>query len=344
MISKLLAYAKKNHFSDLHLSAGAVPMMRIHGELVPIPEVPPFDPDELLEMLHEVMNEANRKIYKKTMELDFAVEFSGNRFRGNAFRTIRGPAAVFRDIASEAVDLTKLGVPATIISLAQLRNGLVLVVGPIGSGKSTTIAGLIDIINTNRAAHIITIEDPVEFLHAGKKSMVNQREVGASTLSFTDALRGALREDPDVILVGEMRDTETMRLAITAAETGKLVFGTLHTVSAAQTVNRIIDSFPAGDRAVIRSMLGISLKAVVCQKLVARQQGGRCAVYEIMLAIPAIKNLIREEKIHQIPSMIELGRKIGMITMKDYLAQLVADKVISDETAKYAMVDLSAVD
>ena len=272
------------------------------------------------------------------LELDFSIQFDDNiRFRVNAFRTINGPAAAFREIPDTIKSLKSIDAPAIVNNLTNARSGLILVVGPTGCGKSTTLAAMIDEINKNFTNHIITIEDPVEFVHTNKKSIINQREVGNSTLSFSNALRGALREDPDVILVGEMRDVDTIRLALTAAETGHLVLGTLHTSSAAQTVNRIIDVFPADDKMVIRSMLSTSLKAVISQRLLKKTGGGRHASFEVMVANPSIKNLIREDKIPQINSIMELGKKSGMRTMKESIEELLTKKIISNDVADKAL-------
>ncbi len=338
MIDKILAYAKKQGCSDVHITTGSVPLLRIDGDIAPIPKAPVLTAEQVLEMIHSIMTEHQKKTYAEKMELDFAIQLGADmRFRANAFRTVNGPAIVFREIPTEVKTLVALHAPEVIRNLANARKGLILVVGPTGSGKSTTLAALIDHINANHAHHILTIEDPVEFVHKSKKSLINQREVGSSTHSFAAALKSALREDPDVILVGEMRDIETIHLALTAAETGHLVLGTLHTSSAAQTINRIIDVFPSEDKAVIRTMLSTSIKAVVSQRLLKKQGGGRVAAYEIMMANSSIRNLIREDKIPQINSIIELNKKIGMCQMKDSINDLLAKGFISPETAEDAL-------
>lgn len=338
MIEKILAYAKKQGCSDVHITTGAVPMLRIDGDMMPIPNAPALSDKQVLEMLHSIMNEVQKKTYQEKWEMDFSIQVGESlRFRVNAFRTINGAAAVFREIPTEIKSLAALHAPEIMHQLSGARKGLVLVVGPTGSGKSTTLAGLIDKINTEHSHHIITIEDPVEFVHKNKKSLINQREVGNSTMSFANALKSALREDPDVILVGEMRDVETIHLALTAAETGHLVLGTLHTSSAAQTINRIVDVFPSEDKPVIRTMLSTSIKAVVSQRLLKKQGGGRVAAYEIMLANSSIRNLIREDKIPQINSIIELSRKNGMCLMKDSINDLVMKGVITKEVAEDAL-------
>ncbi len=313
-------------------------MLRVDGDIVAIPDAPVLDESGVMEMLNAIMNDVQKKIYAEKWELDFSIKVVGElRFRVNAFRTIYGPAAVFREIPTEIKSLSMLHAPEVIRSMAGFRKGLVLVVGPTGSGKSTTLAALIDQININHAHHIITIEDPVEFVHKNKKSLINQREVGNSTLSFANALRSALREDPDVVLVGELRDVETIHLALTAAETGHLVLGTLHTSSSAQTINRIIDVFPPQDKPVIRTMLSTSIKAVVSQRLLKKEGGGRCAAYEIMIANSSIRNLIREDKVPQMNSIIELSKKSGMCLMKDSINDLLLRGVISQEVANEAL-------
>lgn len=342
MIEKILSYAKKQGCSDVHITTGSPPSLRIDGDISAIPNAPALSSDQVLEMVQSVMTELQKKIYVEKLELDFAIQIGDNmRFRVNAFHTVKGPAAAFREIPTEVKTLAALHAPEVIRSLSHATKGLVLVVGPSGSGKSTTLAALIDHINANHLYHILTIEDPIEFVHKNKKSLINQREVGNSTASFAAALKSAFREDPDVVLVGEMRDIETIHLALTAAETGHLVLGTLHTGSAAQTINRIIDVFPAEDKSVIRTMLSGSIKAVVSQRLLKKQGGGRIAAYEVMIATSSIRNLIREDKIPQINSIIELSKKVGMCQMKDSINDLLVKGFISPEVAEEA---LSATD
>lgn len=338
-IEKILNYAKKQGCSDVHISTGSVPMVRVDGDMIPVPGTSPLAESQVYEMIYSVMSESQRKVYDEKSELDFAIQIGEDlRFRVNAFRTINGPAAAFREIPNGIRTLSDLHVPEAVRSLSSCTKGLVLVVGPTGSGKSTTLAALIDHINTQRKVHIITIEDPVEFVHKNKKALVNQREVGSSTTSFATALKSALREDPDVILVGELRDVETIQLALTAAETGHLVLATLHTSSAAQTINRVIDVFPSEDKTVVRSMLSSSIRAVISQRLLKKEGGGRCAAYEVMLANVSIRNLIREDKIPQINSIMELGKKAGMCTMKDSIQELLGKGIISKETAEQAQL------
>lgn len=341
LMQKILRYAVDKKCSDVHISSGAVPSMRVDGDIINIPNAPVLDSSWLMEILHSIMNDVQKKIYEERWELDFSIAFDENvRFRVNAFKTISGPAAVFREVPTKIKTLAEINAPEIIKNLTKSKKGLILVVGPTGSGKSTTLAAMIDEINKNYTNHIITIEDPVEFVHKNQKSIINQREVGNSTLSFSNALKSSLREDPDVILVGEMRDVETMRLALTAAETGHLVLGTLHTSSASQTINRIIDVFPAEDKAVIRSMLSISIKTIISQRLVKKEGGGRCALFEVMIANPSIRNLIREDKIPQINSIIELGKKSGMITMKESIQDLLDKNLISKVVAESITVAL----
>lgn len=333
-IEKFLSYGTKYNCSDVHIATGCVPMLRIDGDIMPIKGAPVLDKKHVMDMLRSIMTEVQLKTYEEKWELDFSMQIENDlRFRVNAFNTINGPAAAFRQIPTEIKSLSELGVPPIVTDLASAMRGLVLVVGPTGSGKSTTIAGLVDQINENYTRHIITIEDPIEFIHKNKKSLINQREVGTSTLSFDGALKSALREDPNVIVVGEMRDIETVRLALTAAETGHLVLTTLHTNSAAQTINRIIDVFPPDEKTVVRSMLSTSIKAIISQRLLKKQGGGRCAAFEVMLANASIRNLIREDKIPQINSIIELGKKSGMLMMKDSIAGLLRQGAISQEIA-----------
>jgi len=333
-IADLLVLTKKNNASDLHLSSGNPPVLRMQGDMVPHKSAP-ITPDQLKNMLHSIMSEQQRTEYERDLEIDFAISFGDNmRFRVNAFNTQNGPSAVLRVIPTTIVPLADLGAPEILKRLTHLHKGLVLVTGPTGSGKSTTLAGMVDEINTNEARHIITIEDPVEFVHQSKKSLINQREVGRNTKSFARALKSALREDPDVILVGELRDIETIQLALTAAETGHLVFGTLHTSSAPKTIDRIIDVFPANEKEMVRAMLSVSLEAVITQALLKNKEGGRVAAHEIMLGTSAVRNLIREGRIPQIYSMMQMGSKIGMVTMKDSVNSLLTKKIISEETAR----------
>lgn len=333
-ITDLLISTQKNNASDLHLSTGNPPILRVHGEMIPYKSAP-LIADDVKRMLYSVMTEQQRSDYERDLELDFAISFAEDmRFRVNAFNTLNGPAAVMRTIPNRIVTLEDVGAPEVLKKLCALPKGLILVTGPTGSGKSTTLAAMVDYINSNEGKHIITIEDPVEFIHKSKKSLINQREVGKNTHSFSKALRSALREDPDVILVGELRDIETIQLALTAAETGHLVMGTLHTNSAPKTIDRIIDVFPANDKEMVRAMLSVSLEAVVTQALLKRKEGGRIAVHEIMLGTPAVRNLIREGKIPQLYSLIQIGSKIGMRTMKDSVYIALEQGIISEVTAR----------
>ena len=337
-ITDLLISTQKNGASDLHLSTNSPPMLRMHGEMVPHKGSPPLTADMIKDMIFSIMTEAQRSEFEKNLEIDFAISFGEDmRFRVNAFTTLNGPAAVLRTIPTRILTLEELGAPQILKKLSELHKGLVLVTGPTGSGKSTTLAGMIDYINTNFAKHIITIEDPVEFVHVSKKSLINQREVGRNTHSFSRALKSALREDPDVILVGELRDIETMQLALTAAETGHLVMGTLHTNSAPKTIDRIIDVFPAEDKEMVRAMLSVSLEGVVTQALLKKREGGRVAAHEIMLGTSAVRNLVREGKIPQLHSMIQIGSKIGMQTMKDCVYGLLDQGIITEAAARAQM-------
>ncbi len=337
-ITELLLHTKKNNASDLHLTAENPPSMRIHGEILSL-KTPPLSAEDIKNMLYSVMTDRQRADYERELEIDFAIQFGEElRFRVNAFNTIKGPSAAFRSISTEILTLDQLGMPDTLKQLCKLNKGMILVTGATGSGKSTTLAAMIDYINDNMAKHILTIEDPVEFVHKSKKSLLNQRELGSNTISFSRALKSALREDPDVILVGEMRDLETIQLALTAAETGHLVMGTLHTNSAAKTIDRIIDAFPAADKALIMSMLSTSLEGVIAQRLVKTKDGkGRVASLEILLGTPAIRNLIREGKLPQIYSLMQVGSKIGMRTMKDSIHTLLEKGIIDMEAAKAAL-------
>jgi twitching motility protein PilT len=338
-IVDILRHSKDLNCSDVHISSGSFPMYRLDGEIVQIEGSNILAPTEVAEMLDSIMTETQKAIYLEKMELDFSMQVDQNlRFRVNAYNTINGPAAAFREIPIEIKSLTAINAPEAIRRLSYSKKGLILVVGPTGSGKSTTLAALIDQINVTHPHHIITIEDPVEFIHKNKRSIINQREVGNSTMSFANALKSALREDPDVILVGELRDIETIHLALTAAETGHLVLATVHTSSAAQTINRIIDVFPTEDKPVIRTMLSTSIRAVVSQRLLKKEGKGRCAAYEIMIANGSIRNLIREDKVPQINSIIELSKQSGMLTMKDSIIDLLKKGLISKETHDEALV------
>lgn len=333
-ITELLAFSAKQGASDLHLSAGLPPMIRVDGDIRRI-NVPPLDHKTVHSMVYDIMNDKQRKDFEEFLETDFSFEVPGiARFRVNAFNQNRGAGAVFRTIPSRVLTMEELQLGEVFRRIADVPRGLVLVTGPTGSGKSTTLAALIDYLNGSRYQHILTIEDPIEFVHESKKSLINQREVHRDTLGFNEALRSALREDPDVILVGELRDLETIRLALTAAETGHLVFGTLHTTSAAKTIDRIIDVFPAEEKSMVRSMLSESLQAVVSQTLMKKVGGGRIAAHEIMLGTPAIRNLIREDKVAQMYSAIQTGGSIGMQTLDSCLAGLLSSGKISRESAR----------
>ncbi|NMM37583.1 MAG: type IV pilus twitching motility protein PilT [Glaciimonas sp.] len=336
-ISELLAFSVKNNASDLHLSAGMPPMIRVHGDVRRI-NLPAMDHAEVHGMLYDIMNDSQRKNYEDHLECDFSFEIPGlARFRVNVFNQGRGAAAVLRTIPAKVLSLEQLNAPKIFIDLAMKPRGLVLVTGPTGSGKSTTLAAMINHVNENEYAHILTVEDPIEFVHESKKCLINQREVNTHTHSFSNALRSALREDPDVILVGELRDLETIRLALTAAETGHMVFGTLHTSSAAKTIDRIVDVFPAEEKEMVRSMLSESLQAVISQTLLKTKDGtGRVAAHEIMLGTPAIRNLIREGKVAQMYSAIQTGSNIGMQTLDHNLTELVRRNAISIGTARAA--------
>jgi twitching motility protein PilT len=321
-IAELLDFSVKHNASDLHLSAGVPPMVRIDGDVRKL-GVPAFSHSDVHKLVFEIMNDAQRAEFEEKLEIDFSFELPQiGRFRVNAFNQARGCSAVFRTIPVEIPSLEQLNCPEIFEQIANYERGLVLVTGPTGSGKSTTLAAMVDYINQNHNKHILTIEDPIEFVHPDKKCLINQREVHRDTHSFKAALRSALREDPDVILVGELRDQETISLALTAAETGHLVFGTLHTSSAAKTIDRIIDVFPGSDKAMVRSMLSESLRAVIAQKLLKRTGGGRVACHEIMIANPAIRNLIREDKVAQMYSIIQTGAAVGMTTMEQAGKQL----------------------
>ncbi|MCL1825759.1 MAG: type IV pilus twitching motility protein PilT [Betaproteobacteria bacterium] len=334
-ITELLAFSVKNQASDLHLSAGLPPMIRVNGDVRKI-NLPPLEHREVHALAYDIMNDRQRKQYEEALECDFAFSIPNlARFRVNAFNQERGAAAVFRTIPSKVLTLEALNCPKIFRDIVEQPRGIVLVTGPTGSGKSTTLAAMIDHINENAYAHILTVEDPIEFVHVSKRCLINQREVFRDTLSFNNALRSALREDPDVILVGELRDLETIRLALTAAETGHLVFGTLHTSSASKTVDRIVDVFPAAEKEMVRSMLSESLRAVISQALIkTKDESGRIAAHEIMIGTPAIRNLIRENKVAQMYSAIQTGQNHGMQTLDQCLIDLVRRNVISAPEAR----------
>lgn len=341
-ITELLAFSVQHKASDLHLSAGVPPLIRVDGDVRRL-NIPPLTHKDVHALVYDIMTDKQRKEYEERLEADFSFEVPGlARFRVNAFVQNRGAAAVFRTIPSDVLSLDDLGAPDVFRTIAENPRGLVLVTGPTGSGKSTTLAAMIDYINANKHHHILTIEDPIEFVHHNKLSLINQREVHRDTLSFSNALRSALREDPDVILVGELRDLETIRLAMTAAETGHLVFGTLHTTSAPKTIDRIVDVFPGDEKAMVRSMLSESLRAVISQTLLKKIGGGRVAAHEIMVGVPAIRNLIREDKIAQMYSVIQTGASHGMQTMDQCLLNLVNRGVITKQDALAKAQDKNA--
>ncbi|MCK6555769.1 type IV pilus twitching motility protein PilT [Candidatus Binatia bacterium] len=333
-LTELLTFAHREGASDVHLTSGEPPMVRIHGDVKRI-EHAALTADEVHNMVFDIMSDAVRKTFQETNDVDFSFELGQlARFRVNAFRTRWGEGAVFRTIPTQILSMEQLALPPVVREICDKEKGLVLVTGPTGSGKSTTLAAMIDYINDSYEGHILTIEDPIEFVHVSKKCLVNQREVGPHTMSFSAALRGALREDPDVILVGELRDLETISLALTAAETGHLVFGTLHTSSAPKTVDRIIDVFPAGQQGQIRAMFSESIQAVITQTLLKKRSGGRIAALEILIGTTAVRNLIRENKIHQIPSVLQTGQSVGMQTMDMALLDLVSRGLVSAEEAQ----------
>lgn len=340
-ITQLLAFSNQQGASDLHLSAGMPPLLRTSGDIRRV-EMPDLEPDVIHQMIYDVMNDHQRKTFEAELEADFSFELPNvARFRVNVFQQNRGIGAVFRTIPSKVLTLEQLNAPEIFKDISLTPRGIVLVTGPTGSGKSTTLAAMVDYINETQYSHILTIEDPIEFVHQSKRSLINQREVHRDTKSFSNALKSALREDPDVILVGEMRDLETISLALTAAETGHLVFGTLHTSSAAKTVDRIIDVFPAAEKEMVRSMLSESLKAVISQALLKKEGGGRVAAHEIMLGTSAIKNLIREDKVPQMYSVIQTGNNLGMQTLDQNLKTLVKSGTISKEAARSKAVNKS---
>ncbi len=333
-IGELLAFSVKNKASDLHLSAGLPPMIRVDGDVRKI-NVPPMDHKDVHDLVYDIMNDKQRKDYEEFLECDFSFEVPNlARFRVNAANQNRGSFAVFRTIPSKILSLEQLGAPKIFETISDYPRGVVLVTGPTGSGKSTTLAAMVNHKNESEFGHILTIEDPIEFVHESKKCLINQREVHRDTLGFSQALRSALREDPDVILVGEMRDLETIRLALSAAETGHLVFGTLHTSSAAKTIDRIVDVFPAEEKEMMRAMLSESLRAVISQNLLKKKGGGRIAAHEIMIGTPAIRNLIRENKIAQMYSAIQTGAQIGMQTLDQNLQKLVQQGLVEKAEAR----------
>ena len=342
-ITELLAFSVKHKASDLHLSAGVPPMIRVDGDVRKI-NLPALEHRQVHGLVYDIMNDHQRKELEENLEVDFSFEVPNlARFRVNAFHQNRGVAAVFRTIPSLVLSLDELGAPEIFRQISEYPRGLVLVTGLTGSGKSTTLAAMIDYINESYHHHILTIEDPIEFVHENKRCLINQREVHRDTLGFSNALRSALREDPDIVLVGEMRDLETIRLALTAAETGHLVFGTLHTSSAAKTIDRIIDVFPGAEKDMVRSMLSESLRAVISQTLLKRVGGGRVAAHEIMIGIPAIRNLIREDKIAQMYSVIQTGMIHGMQTMDQCLKQLVNRGLVTAADAKTKAMDPNSI-
>ncbi len=333
-ITELLAFSAKQGASDLHLSSGLPPMIRVDGDVRRI-NLPAMEHKQVHALIYDIMNDKQRKDYEEFLETDFSFEVPGvARFRVNAFNQNRGAAAVFRTIPSKVLSMEDLGLGEVFRNIADVPRGLVLVTGPTGSGKSTTLAAMMDYLNSTKYQHILTVEDPIEFVHESKKCLINQREVHRDTHGFNEALRSALREDPDIILVGELRDLETIRLALTAAETGHLVFGTLHTTSAAKTIDRVVDVFPAEEKSMVRSMLSESLQAVISQTLLKKIGGGRVAAHEIMLGTPAIRNLIREDKVAQMYSAIQTGGSIGMQTLDSCLKGLLAKGLISRDSAR----------
>jgi twitching motility protein PilT len=332
-ITELLAFSVKNGASDLHISAGEPPMLRVDGDIKRI-NLPSMEHKEVFEMVYDIMNDKQRRDFEAFLETDFSFEIPGlARFRVNAFNQNRGAGAVFRTIPSEVLSLETLGAPDIFKQIADNTKGIILVTGPTGSGKSTTLAAMVDYKNNQDNEHILTIEDPIEFVHKSNKCLVNQREVYRDTLGFSEALRSALRQDPDIILVGELRDLETIRLALTAAETGHLVFGTLHTSSAAKTIDRIVDVFPAAEKSMVRSMLSESLRAVIAQTLMKKVGGGRIAAHEIMIGTPAIRNLIREDKVPQMYSAIQTGGAFGMQTLDQCMQELVRTQKVTKAEA-----------
>jgi len=340
-LTQLLAFTMQNDASDLHLSSGNPPIIRVNGKMKRV-KADALDSDDIRTMLYSVMTEEQRSEYENNMELDFAIALGEKaRFRVNGFTTRLGAAAVFRTIPTVIPTMEELGLPPVMRRFAELEKGLVLVTGPTGSGKSTTLASMINYINLTQGKHVLTIEDPVEFFHNSKKSLINHREVGQDTKSFARALKSALREDPDVILVGEMRDHETISLALTAAETGHLVFGTLHSNSASKTIDRIIDVFPSGDKEMVRAMLSSSIQGVIAQTLLKKEGGGRIGAFEILVGTNAVRNLIRENQVPQMYSMMQTGSRYGMITMEDNIKDLLEAGLIDKDEARRAVMKTS---
>ncbi len=340
-LTQLLAFTMQNDASDLHLSATSPPIIRVHGLLKRV-KADPLSSDDIRTMLYSVMTEEQRAEYEKNLELDFAIAFGEKaRFRVNAFTSRNGACGVFRTIPSDVPTMEQLELPAVMRRFAELEKGIILVVGPTGSGKSTSLASMINHINETQSRHILTIEDPVEYFHSSKKSLINHREIGPDTRSFAAALKSALREDPDVILVGEMRDYETVSLALTAAETGHLVFATLHANSASKTIDRIIDVFPTGDKEMVRAMLASSLQGVIAQTLLRRTSGGRVGAFEVLVGTNAVRNLIRENQIAQVYSMMQTGSRYGMITMEDAVQDLLEGGIIDKSEARRALLKSS---
>ena len=342
-ITELLAFSAKNNASDLHISAGVAPAVRVDGELRCI-NLPELGHKEVLDLLYDIMSDSQRQEYEEHLDIDFSFAIPNlARFRVNAFNQDRGAAAVFRTVPGEVLTLEQINAPDIFREIAGLNRGMVLVTGPTGSGKSTTLAAMLDFINETRYEHILTIEDPIEFVHMNKKCLINQRELNRDTLSFSQALRSALREDPDKILIGEMRDIETIRLALTAVETGHLVFATVHTSSAAKTINRVIDVFPAAEKEMVRTMLSESLQAVISQTLLRKEEGGRVAAHEIMICTSAIRNLIREDKVAQMYSAIQTGSSVGMQTLDQSIKTLLDEGKITSGVAKSALAHKDGV-
>jgi twitching motility protein PilT len=343
-ISEILAFTKEQGASDLHISSGEPPIIRVHGDIQKI-DMPSLSQEEVHTMLYDILNDQQLKVFERDKEIDFALDLKGiARYRINAFYQSKGEAIVFRTIPTKIMSLEELNLPRILAGLTEKTKGLILVTGPTGSGKSTTLAAMIDYINQNKRLHILTIEDPIEFVYEPKLCLINQRELGTNTLSFVNALRSALREDPDVILVGEMRDLETISLAMTAAETGHLVLATLHTSSAAKTIDRIIDVFPHGQQNQVRAMFSESILAVVTQNLLKRKDGkGRVAALEIMIGTPAVRNLIREGKVAQIPGMMQTGKQFGMQTMDATLVDMFKQGLVSKETITPYLTNPSAL-